>query len=123
MCPRSWSIQFTDTLKYYEKNLTYLFPEVSKCALPVTGYCSPAHLTTCTFSPSLQDAPIHATMVTLVVVSVDRYRRIVYPHKARLPPFIAVLGVWITSVCVVLPYAIYMNYIDLQVRWETNQVL
>lgn len=64
----------------------------------------------------VQDAPIHATMVTLVVVSVDRYRRIVYPHKARLPPFIAVLGVWITSVCVVLPYAIYMNYIDLQVR-------
>lgn len=63
----------------------------------------------------VQDAPIHATMVTLVVVSVDRYRRIVYPHKARLPPFIAVLGVWITSVCVVLPYAIYMNYIDLQV--------
>ncbi|MPC51818.1 hypothetical protein E2C01_045672 [Portunus trituberculatus] len=69
-----------------------------------------------------RDAPIHATMVTLVVVSVDRYRRIVYPHKARLPPFIAVLGVWITSVCVVLPYAIYMNYIDLQVRWETSQV-
>ncbi|XP_069177589.1 5-hydroxytryptamine receptor 1D [Procambarus clarkii] len=60
------------------------------------------------------DVPIHATMVTMVFVSMDRYRTIVTPNKARLPPFIAVLAVWVVSVCVVLPYAVYMHYIDLQ---------
>ncbi|XP_042206095.1 orexin receptor type 1-like [Homarus americanus] len=68
----------------------------------------------CYIVPMLQDVPIHATMVTMVFVSMDRYRLILYPHKARIPPFIAVLAVWVISVCVVLPYAVYMNYIDLQ---------
>ncbi|XP_070000830.1 prolactin-releasing peptide receptor [Penaeus vannamei] len=54
-------------------------------------------------------------MATMVFIAVDRYRMIVYPLKPRVPPFIAVLAVWVMSLCVVLPYAVYMNYIDLQV--------
>lgn len=69
----------------------------------------------CYFVPMLQDVPIHATMATMVFIAVDRYRMIVSPSRPRLPPFIAVLAVWVMSVCVVLPYAVYMNYIDLQV--------
>ncbi|XP_037798082.1 orexin receptor type 1-like [Penaeus monodon] len=69
----------------------------------------------CYFVPMLQDVPIHASMATMVFIAVDRYRMIVYPLKPRVPPFIAVLAVWVMSLCVVLPYAVYMNYIDLQV--------
>ncbi|XP_071552761.1 neuropeptide Y receptor type 5-like [Panulirus ornatus] len=68
----------------------------------------------CYFVPMLQDVPIHATMVTMVFVCVDRYRMVRYPHKARFPPFIAVLATWLLCVCVVLPYAVYRDYIDLQ---------
>ncbi|XP_042884978.1 orexin receptor type 1-like [Penaeus japonicus] len=68
----------------------------------------------CYFVPMLQDVPMHATMATMVFIAVDRYRMIITPTKPRLPPFASVVAVWILSVCVVLPYAVYMNYIDLQ---------
>ncbi|XP_037779448.1 5-hydroxytryptamine receptor 1D-like [Penaeus monodon] len=68
----------------------------------------------CYFVPMLQDIPMHATMATMVFIAVDRYRIIFTPTKPRLPPFASVVAVWILSVCVVLPYAVYMNYIDLQ---------
>ncbi|XP_064085816.1 neuropeptide Y receptor type 5-like [Macrobrachium nipponense] len=69
----------------------------------------------CYFVPMLQDVPIHATITTLVFLALDRYLLMVHPPKTRVPPFIAVLGIWVLSVCIVLPYAVYMNYIDLQV--------
>ncbi|XP_071518628.1 uncharacterized protein [Panulirus ornatus] len=69
----------------------------------------------CYFIPMLQDVPLHTTMWTLMMVAVDRYRLLVTPHKPRPPPFVAVVGIWVLSVCVVLPYAVYMHYTDLQV--------
>ncbi|XP_042232386.1 neuropeptide Y receptor type 1-like [Homarus americanus] len=70
----------------------------------------------CYFIPMLQDAPLHATMGTLVMVALDRYRLVSWPHKPRLPPFLAVLTTWLLALCVVLPYAVYMKYIDLQFK-------
>ncbi|KAK8383941.1 hypothetical protein O3P69_016000 [Scylla paramamosain] len=69
----------------------------------------------CYFIPMLQDVPLHVTMGTLLAVAGDSYRRVVSPHKPPLPPFPAVLATWVLGVCIVLPYALYMHYIDLQV--------
>ncbi|KAK7477083.1 hypothetical protein BaRGS_00031669, partial [Batillaria attramentaria] len=41
------------------------------------------------------------------------YRLILHPFKSRLPAGLCVIAVWVTAVCTVLPFAIYIKYIDL----------
>ncbi|XP_059173940.1 neuropeptide Y receptor type 5-like [Physella acuta] len=67
----------------------------------------------CFFLPMLQCFPVHASMLTYLTIAIDRYRLIVHPFKSRLPAGLCVIAVWVGSVCVVLPYAIYIKYIDL----------
>ena len=43
-----------------------------------------------------------------------RYRFIVYPMKFRVPATLCTIAVWVIAVCVVLPYAVYIKYIDLK---------
>ena len=62
----------------------------------------------------LQTFPIHASMLTYVLLAADRYRLVVHPMKSRLPAGLCVLGVWIVSICVVLPFAAYIKYFDLE---------
>ncbi|XP_063610777.1 neuropeptide Y receptor type 2-like [Penaeus indicus] len=68
----------------------------------------------CYLLPMLQDVPIHATMATFVVISADRHRRITSPLEPRVSASSAVAGIWVAALSVVLPYVMYVNYIDLQ---------
>nr|XP_019927154.2 prolactin-releasing peptide receptor isoform X2 [Crassostrea gigas] len=67
----------------------------------------------CFFLPMLQCFPIHSSMLTYLMIAIDRYRLIVNPFRPRLPAGLCIIGVWVVSVCIVLPYAVYIKYIDL----------
>ncbi|XP_030754659.1 orexin receptor type 1-like [Sitophilus oryzae] len=69
----------------------------------------------CTFLPMLQDIPLHVTMLTYVCLAWDRRRYLRNPNKPRLPAFVCTIGTWLTSLCLVLPYPIYITHIDLGV--------
>lgn len=56
---------------------------------------------------------VYVTVLTHVVIAVDRYRLVVHPMKLRPPTCLCVLGTWVMSVCVVLPYALFIKFIDL----------
>ena len=43
-----------------------------------------------------------------------RYRLILHPFKSRLPAGLCVIAVWVAAVCTVLPFAIYIKYIDME---------
>jgi hypothetical protein len=49
----------------------------------------------------------------MIVLCCSRYRLLLHPFKSRLPAGLCVIAVWVASVCTVLPYAIYIKYIDL----------
>ncbi|CAL1526266.1 unnamed protein product, partial [Lymnaea stagnalis] len=67
----------------------------------------------CFFLPMMQCFPVHASMLTFLTIAIDRYRLIVHPFKSRLPVGLCVIAVWVGAVCVVLPFAIYIKYLDL----------
>ncbi|ELU08490.1 hypothetical protein CAPTEDRAFT_160415, partial [Capitella teleta] len=67
----------------------------------------------CFSLPMLHSFPIHASMLTHMVIAIDRYRLIVYPMKSRIPAGLCMIAVWVIGVCVVLPYAVYIKYYDL----------
>ncbi|KAK0090269.1 hypothetical protein PV326_004170 [Microctonus aethiopoides] len=64
--------------------------------------------------PSLQDIPIHVSMMTHFLIAGDRYRLLRDPRKPRIPAFVCALGAWVFAVCIVLPYPIYTTYLDLE---------
>ena len=67
----------------------------------------------CFFLPMIQIFPIHASMLTFLMIAIDRYRLIVNPFKARVPAGLCTIAVWVCAICVVLPLAVYIKYIDL----------
>ncbi|KAK2712866.1 prolactin-releasing peptide receptor-like [Artemia franciscana] len=69
----------------------------------------------CYFLPMLQDIPINVIMLTFVAIAWDRYRFIHCPERKRMPTYVVSFVIWITSMCVVMPYAAYMAYFPLQV--------
>lgn len=69
----------------------------------------------CFFLPMIQFFPIHASMLTFLMIAIDRFRRIVNPFKSRPPAGLCIIATWVGAVCVVLPHAVYIKYIDLGV--------
>ena len=67
----------------------------------------------CFFLPMIQIFPIHASMLTFLMIAIDRYRLIVNPFKTRVPAGLCTIAVWVCAICVVLPLAVYIKYIDL----------
>ncbi|XP_050296504.1 orexin/Hypocretin receptor type 1 isoform X2 [Anthonomus grandis grandis] len=67
----------------------------------------------CTFLPMIQDIPFHVTMLTYVFLAWDRCRYLRNPTEPRLPAFVCAFGTWLTSLCLVLPYPIYITHFDL----------
>ena len=67
----------------------------------------------CFFLPMIQFFPIHASMLTFLMIGIDRYRLIVNPFKARVPAGLCIIATWVGAICVVLPHAVYIKYIDL----------
>jgi hypothetical protein len=63
---------------------------------------------------------MHTTTLTFVLMAWDRLRFIRHPTKARMPAFVCIIGTWLASVCFVLPYPIYIIYIDLGVSIPDN---
>lgn len=57
---------------------------------------------------------MYVTVLTHVVIAVDRYRLVVHPMKLRPPACLCVIGTWALAVCVVLPYALFIKFIDLE---------
>ncbi|XP_074641206.1 neuropeptide Y receptor type 2-like [Tubulanus polymorphus] len=67
----------------------------------------------CYFLPMLQSFPIHVSMLTFVIIAVDRYRLILYPMKPRVPAGLCTIAAWGISVCLVLPIAVYFRFINI----------
>lgn len=67
----------------------------------------------CFFLPMMQSFPLHASMLTFLMIAIDRYRLIVNPFRSRVPAGLCTIAVWVAAVCVVLPYAVYIKYIDI----------
>ncbi|XP_043483621.1 prolactin-releasing peptide receptor isoform X2 [Leptopilina heterotoma] len=67
----------------------------------------------CYFLPMLQDFPFHISMMTYLLIAVDRLKVISEPGKPRIPAFVCSLGTWFFAGCIVLPYPIYTTYLDL----------
>ncbi|XP_033212336.1 neuropeptide Y receptor type 6 [Belonocnema kinseyi] len=74
----------------------------------------------CFFLPILQDIPFHVSMMTYMLIAVDRFRMIDDPGKPRIPAFVCALGTWFFAVCIVLPYPIYTTYLDLESYHQTS---
>ncbi|XP_060578535.1 prolactin-releasing peptide receptor-like [Ruditapes philippinarum] len=74
----------------------------------------------CFFLPMIQFFPIHASMLTFLFIAIDRYRVIVNPFKARAPAGLCIIGAWVGAICVVLPHAVYIKYIDLGALFGKN---
>ncbi|KAF5289199.1 hypothetical protein FQR65_LT00085 [Abscondita terminalis] len=60
-----------------------------------------------------RDIPIHASTLTFLLIAWDRFRYVRNPSKPRLPACVCVIGTWLTALCLVLPYPIYITYVDL----------
>ncbi|XP_022919319.2 prolactin-releasing peptide receptor [Onthophagus taurus] len=67
----------------------------------------------CSFLPMLQDIPLHTTTLTFLLMAWDRLRYVKHPNKPRIPAFVCTIGTWLTALCLVLPYPIYIIYVDL----------
>lgn len=74
----------------------------------------------CFFLPMIQFFPIHASMLTFLMIAIDRYRVIVNPFKSRPPAGLCIIAVWVGAICVVLPHAVYIKYIDLGALFGKN---
>lgn len=73
------------------------------------------------FSSSvLQDMPLHVSTMSFLLLAWDRFRFIKDPLKPRLPAFVCIVGSWLTALCLVLPYPIYIIYIDLSVSIQND---
>ncbi|XP_064466078.1 prolactin-releasing peptide receptor-like isoform X1 [Ornithodoros turicata] len=68
----------------------------------------------CSVSPIIQDFPFYLTLLTFVLIACDRYRFVMNPLKRRLPPLFCLAGISIIAGILILPYAVYTTYIDLQ---------
>jgi len=58
---------------------------------------------------------MHVSTLSFLLIAVDRYRFVLDPMKPRMPSFVCALGSWLLAVCIVLPYPIYITYLDLGV--------
>ena len=73
----------------------------------------------CYFLPMMHSFPIHATMISYVLIGVDRYRLVMHPMKRRLPAGPCLIFTWVLAVCVIIPYSVYIKYIDISTVLET----
>ena len=62
---------------------------------------------------------MHVSTLSFLLIAVDRYRFMLDPMKPRMPSFVFALGSWLLAVCIVLPYPIYITYLDLGVSKYT----
>lgn len=49
----------------------------------------------CYFLPMMHSFPVHASMLTYMMIAVDRYRYIVHPMRSRVPAGLCTIAVWV----------------------------
>lgn len=64
---------------------------------------------------SLQDIPLHAALLTHLLIAWDRMRWLNDAMNARFPAFVCSCATWLTGMVIALPYPIYTTYLDLGV--------
>lgn len=67
------------------------------------------------FYMSPQDIPLHAALLTHLLIAWDRMRWLNDPMSARFPAFVCSCATWLTGMVIALPYPIYTTYLDLGV--------
>lgn len=71
----------------------------------------------CIIFPMIQMFPLLLSVITYVLIGIDRYMTVFHPSRHRQGPtcYIIVLSVlWVFCGCLVLPYKTYMKYFDLE---------
>ena len=56
---------------------------------------------------------IHSSMLTFILMSVDRYRSIAHPNKRQLNVLVCLITIWISAICAATPVVTYIHYRDL----------
>ncbi|XP_059486587.1 prolactin-releasing peptide receptor [Neocloeon triangulifer] len=77
--------------------------------------------TFCYLLPMLQDMPLHVTTLTLVMIAVDRHRKILHPMRSRFSSITCCLAIWFGALLVVMPYPIYTTYLDLGLLYKNER--
>lgn len=67
------------------------------------------------FDVSQQDIPLHAALLTHLLIAWDRMRWLNDPINSRFPAFVCSCATWLTGMVIALPYPIYTTYLDLGV--------
>lgn len=67
------------------------------------------------FNISQQDIPLHAALLTHLLIAWDRMRWLNDPMNSRFPAFVCSCATWLTGMVIALPYPIYTTYLDLGV--------
>lgn len=62
-----------------------------------------------------QDIPLHAALLTHLLIAFDRMRWLSDPMNTRFPAFVCSCATWLTGMVIALPYPIYTTYLDLGV--------
>ncbi|CAG9768572.1 unnamed protein product [Ceutorhynchus assimilis] len=65
---------------------------------------------------------MHVTMLTYVFLAWDRCRYLRNNRKPRLPAFVCAFGTWLASLCLVLPYPIYITHLDLGEFFKSQEL-
>lgn len=63
----------------------------------------------------IQDIPLHAALLTHILIAWDRMRWLNDPMNSRFPSFVCCCATWLTGMVIALPYPIYTTYLDLGV--------
>lgn len=64
----------------------------------------------CFVLPMLQDLPSYAIMLSLLALSIDRYKILRQTSKKRFSIHLVLPLVWALSLCMVLPYSAYISH-------------
>lgn len=56
---------------------------------------------------------VHSSMLTFIIMSIDRYRSISHPGKRQLNVLVCLITIWISSICAAMPIVTYIHYRDI----------
>ncbi|XP_052741855.1 prolactin-releasing peptide receptor-like [Bicyclus anynana] len=85
----------------------------------------------CHMMPSAQGCSVYISTLTLMSIAIDRFFVIIYPFRPRMKIetcIIVIILIWIFSITVTLPYALFMSYYDIEIgrfceeSWPTEKL-
>ncbi|KAL7640329.1 UNVERIFIED_CONTAM: hypothetical protein RMT77_008593 [Armadillidium vulgare] len=64
--------------------------------------------------PYQQDAPVHASTISFLAVSIERYRSLISTSVKKVPSAFVIFIAWFIAICIVLPNMMYVHYLDME---------